>query len=269
MRYRSLLLGGFTLGILLFQIGVAKPQESLEPHVGPITRERFLSTFEAVVFGNPRNAERVGEVRWEIDGEQFLTKWTIPVRIAVFGAATDAQVSKLNKHAALLSELTMLPITVLDVRNREDQFFAIQDFEMLAIFSEIDDFRALIDLIPIEVRLIEEMDADIRRAVFPTGFSCIGWSFGVGRAEEFAVTFIRSDLVPDEQSACIVEEITQLFGLPNDVDGIESVFNDDDRYRELTELDRDLVRALYDPAMKAGLPRDQAMSVLRQNLRNF
>ncbi|MHA1567466.1 MAG: DUF2927 domain-containing protein [Alphaproteobacteria bacterium] len=268
MRFRSMVIGGLTLGMLLFQIGVAEPQESLEPHVGPMTRERFLSIFEAVVFGNPRNAERVGEVRWEIDGEQFLTKWTVPIRIAVFGAATDTQVSKLNKHAALLSELTMLPITVLDARNREDQFLAVRDFEILAIFSEINDFRALTDLIPLEVGLIEEMDADIRRAAYPM-FSCIAWSFGMGLEEEFAITFIKSDLVPDEQSACIVEEITQLLGLPNDVDGIESVFNDDDRHKELTELDRDLVRALYDPAMKAGLPRDQAMSVLRQNLRNF
>lgn len=271
MRLRSLFLAGFTLGILLFQIAVARSQESLEPHVGPMTRERFLTIFEAVVFGDTRNAERVGEKRWTIDGVQYLTKWTVPVRIAVFGAASDRQVEDLKAHADLLSELTTLPVTILDARNREDQFSALDDFEILSIFSEVHDFRSYLSLIHPGEAIVEELDGDVQSAFDRnrSELKCVAWTFGVELKQVFAITYIRSDLEADEQAACIEEETTQVFGLPNDVYGIESIFNDDQRHKKLTKLDRALVKALYHPEMKVGLTRNQAMTVLQQNVNHF
>jgi hypothetical protein len=60
--------------------------------------------------------------------------------------------------------------------------------------------------------------------------------------------------------ACAVEEITQILGLPNDSNAVSpSIFNDSSRYFELTEHDRWLLRALYQPAIKPGMARDDAL----------
>jgi len=60
--------------------------------------------------------------------------------------------------------------------------------------------------------------------------------------------------------ACIVEEMTQVLGLPNDSDDISpSIFNDHSIDDALTALDRMLVRILYDPTIYVGMPRDEAL----------
>ena len=60
--------------------------------------------------------------------------------------------------------------------------------------------------------------------------------------------------------ACAVEEITQLLGLPNDSHaGSPVIFIDSSRYFELTEHDRWLLRALYQPAIKPGMARNDAL----------
>ncbi len=60
--------------------------------------------------------------------------------------------------------------------------------------------------------------------------------------------------------ACAVEEITQILGLPNDSNAVSpSIFNDSSRYFELTDHDRWLLRALYQPAIKPGMARNDAL----------
>ena len=65
----------------------------------------------------------------------------------------------------------------------------------------------------------------------------------------------------------IVEETTQSMGLPNDYKEVyPSVFNDSSRLDDLTEHDILLLRLLYDPRMKAGMKRDEALAVAREIL---
>jgi hypothetical protein len=54
--------------------------------------------------------------------------------------------------------------------------------------------------------------------------------------------------------ACVVEELTQLLGLPNDSERVfPSVFNDRSTDEFLSPLDVVLLRMLYDPRLKAGM----------------
>jgi Protein of unknown function (DUF2927) len=66
---------------------------------------------------------------------------------------------------------------------------------------------------------------------------------------------------------CIVEETTQSMGLPNDDNEVyPSIFNDSSRLDDLTEHDILLLRLLYDPRMKAGMKREEALAVAREIL---
>jgi hypothetical protein len=60
--------------------------------------------------------------------------------------------------------------------------------------------------------------------------------------------------------ACVIEELTQILGLPNDSAIVEaSIFNDHSQYFELTKNDRMLVQVRYDPRIIFAMPRQQAL----------
>jgi len=70
--------------------------------------------------------------------------------------------------------------------------------------------------------------------------------------------------------SCIVEELTQVMGLPNDsVDVYPSIFNDLSIYMLLTGLDYLLLKILYDPRLIPGMDRSQAAPVVRSVVNEY
>jgi DUF2927 family protein len=65
--------------------------------------------------------------------------------------------------------------------------------------------------------------------------------------------------------SCIVEELTQIMGLPNDSDKVfPSIFNDKSHDDYLSGLDYLLLSLLYDKRIKAGLNQTQVKQTLQQ-----
>lgn len=65
--------------------------------------------------------------------------------------------------------------------------------------------------------------------------------------------------------ACVVEELTQLLGLPNDSERVfPSIFNDRSTDEFLSPLDVVLLRMLYDPRLKAGMDPATVRPLARQ-----
>lgn len=108
------------------------------------------------------------------------------------------------------------------------------------------------------------------RATFPgVGPSALS---GLGQARCFflfqaeggpirqALAFVPATLDEAAFRHCVAEETTQALGLPSDKGPAGSVFNDDSVAQELEPIDRLLLRALYAPELRAGMPREQAMN---------
>ena len=67
--------------------------------------------------------------------------------------------------------------------------------------------------------------------------------------------------------ACIVEELTQSMGLPNDSDWVyPSIANDASKIELLSGLDYILLKLLYSPELKAGMPLEQTRKVIRKEI---
>lgn len=67
--------------------------------------------------------------------------------------------------------------------------------------------------------------------------------------------------------SCIVEELTQIMGLPNDSDKVfPSIFNDKSTDDYLSGLDFILLKALYHPSLLAGMHTGQVQQQLKQLL---
>jgi len=70
--------------------------------------------------------------------------------------------------------------------------------------------------------------------------------------------------------ACIVEEITQIMGLPNDSDKVfPSIFNDKSYNDLLSGLDYVLLKMLYHPTLKSGMSKRQAKPILKKIIHSF
>ncbi len=74
--------------------------------------------------------------------------------------------------------------------------------------------------------------------------------------------------------ACVVEETTQVLGLPNDSDWVNpSIANDASKIDLLTGLDYIMLKILYDPtlkpALKAGMPLKVSRPIIRQRIKEL
>ena len=76
---------------------------------------------------------------------------------------------------------------------------------------------------------------------------------------------VNNALPARDMEACLLEEMTQVLGLPNDSDAIKpSIFNNRSQPTALNRTDQLLLRTLYDKRLKAGMAKDQAMAVAGQ-----
>tara|TARA_A100001037_G_scaffold72798_1_gene65094 strand:+ start:2302 stop:2679 length:378 start_codon:yes stop_codon:yes gene_type:complete len=73
-----------------------------------------------------------------------------------------------------------------------------------------------------------------------------------------------------ELEHCLLEEMAQSLGLPNDDLLVSpSISNDQERHMELTRVDRFLLRTLYDKRLPAGTQKERAMQLVAGIMRDL
>ncbi len=228
---------------LLFAV-VVWVSNSIRPPT-PVVRtapvEKLLAQFEDIVF-----RVEYGIVR----RFNTLDKWDGPLRIALRGENVAWLRPTLEANAATLSRLTGLEMTVPNPATGDENVIVFVD-RMAQVPSILEAHFGGADS-------FEEGIAD--------GATCLGqyspnWH-GVINAYKMLIT---TDGGPHGTRSCLLEEFTQGLGLPNDSDIIRpTIFSDLDDPEELTINDMILVRALYDPRIKPGMVKDEAMALARE-----
>ena len=192
-----------------------------------LTNERILANLIEVVFGS----EFVGE---EAD---FVRKWDGPMRIAIYAKDPARYRDLVLPHLQRHHELTGLDIELVDSQSAgENAHILILGREQFYAYAN-DHLGA---------------GKDPRTNSFLACYGFFKAGDGGRISEAFAV--MPSFIGEDEMRSCVVEEVTQVMGLPNDsFDIAPSIFNDDDEYRDLTWQDELFLRVLYDPRIKPGM----------------
>lgn len=214
------------------------------PNGGVLTDERLIRDFDLVAFHNEHSS---GIAR-------YLRKWVIPIRIYLDSRAGDAREQRrlTKRHVRHLAKLTGH-----DIRVVEEPAGA----NVVAVFENEGGLsRVFQDYFPDA----PEMEALMNKSV------CLGRYTANGRSEIVGAVVI---IPPDKAASrgkllhCIIEELTQTLGLPNDSDEVApSIFNDRSDYRDLTGHDMILVRLLYDRRLYPGMERQEALRVARKIL---
>jgi len=188
---------------------------------------------------------------------RHLAKWQGPIRYAIArwtgGPDTEKAEAALHRQMRQLSTLTGLTITQTTLFKANyligltsERLFAwqvkralasantslgsrIADANCAGFFSQDPKTRAIVN-----ARVIIPIDRAVRRGLL---------------------------------DRCIVEETSQVLGLPNDADGgVRSVFNDADTSATLSSLDRLFIALLYQPSLTAGMTRTETRAATRQIL---
>ena len=105
----------------------------------------------------------------------------------------------------------------------------------------------------------------LQRLASQGGCYFITWPDKKGDGLQRAVIVVNKARNKTKTNHCILEEMTQSLGLPNDsTPKWPSIFSNTGAQQQLSWTDRHLVRALYDQRMVAGTPRIQALKIARE-----
>jgi hypothetical protein len=190
-----------------------------------------------------------------------LTRWEQPVRIAAeFGARVEPDQAtrdraSLAAYAGRLERASGHPIRMVESGANFHVLFLTED-----------------DRIGIEPRLRElvpGIEGATLRAIMemPRSTLClvVGFSQGGGYSYDRAVAIIRAEHPDLMRLACIHEEVAQGLGLVNDSpEARPTIFNDNEEFGLLTRHDELLLKILYDPRLRAGMPAAEAAPIARQ-----
>jgi hypothetical protein len=209
-----------------------------------LTRDQLLRNFELIVFHN------------EFDNrvDTRLRKWTAPVRIFLDVRAGDRTMilNVMERHVTHLADVTGHDIGLVFDPDAANVVVVLERASGLAQV-EREYFKDGLDI----------------RRVMQTNL-CIGRYQSNSRFEIYRATVvIPVDRVMAQHrlTACLIEETTQILGLPNDSESVvPSIFNDRSSDIELTNQDILLLKLLYDPRLRPGQPRSEVLREVRDIL---
>ncbi|WP_070963101.1 DUF2927 domain-containing protein [Vibrio sonorensis] len=189
-------------------------------------------------------------------GDKPLIKWKSPVRIWVEHKVPDIALHDdlTDAHISHLSQVTGHPI--YRVQNRE-QANVIWVYTRESMWR--DDVGSLIS---------KAATKNLHGAICKAGYRNKMPSGEI----HYAAIVIPVDQAREHGKllACIVEEITQILGLPNDsLKAYPSIFNDETPEDLLSPLDIVLLKLLYHPELKSGMYKGEVSPVLKRLIDKF
>lgn len=202
--------------------------------------EAIVAQFEDVVFGHEHGASR-----------GVVQKWTDAPSLAFYTAANydiNPYLKSIVGHLKAISGLTgvkVIPASAPEAATLRLGFYPRADFVKMPGRKDDPEFHRWV-----------------------TTSACIAIAVSdnerLGRIKAGAIA-IGTDIPEQQRQHCILEEMVQVLGLPNDACHYRpSLFCEYDRVFALTPADAILVRTLYDRRLKEGMTREEARPVVRQ-----
>lgn len=214
---------------------------------------------ESIDFVEPRNSENYqariiryfGMIAFGQEGTSDvypLRKWVSPVRVELRGLSNPAMRKAVQSTLAKLHRATSFEIQLTEIHAEANLSIYVLPIHELRQAFKHEAFH----------ELRSQMDS----------FRCTGVSISNERYEIVrAFVLIPSDKGEEVQRVCADEELAQAMGLPNDsFEAVGSMFNDDGKTTELSQIDLDLLALLYHPRLKPGMSRDAAIRIAKQVL---
>lgn len=219
---------------------VAAPAAALQQSASFV---EVVAQFEAVAFGHEHGRKPT-----------VLRKWTESPQLGLYverNYDASEHLPALRHHARAIGRATGLSIGAAS--GAEDVTLRFGFYPRTAL-----------------VHLPRATDAQHFQELVTTS-ACVAMAVAddAGEIREGAIV-IGTDISLALQRHCILEELVQVMGLPNDACHYRpSLFCEADHVGELSGYDRLLLRALYDERLEPGMAQDEAMPIARRIIREL
>lgn len=188
-------------------------------------------------------------------GTKPLAKWQQPIKIWIDHRVGDKELHQelAELHIQHLAQVTQHPISLVDKESEANvKWIYTRQSKWISESKRV-----------LNLKSIEHLNSAICTAGYRTNAKgeivYAGIIIPVDQARS------RGKLI-----ACIVEEITQVLGLPNDSDtAYPSIFNDHTPEDLLSTLDVVLLQLLYEPELKPGMTKTQVKPIVRKILKRY
>jgi hypothetical protein len=216
----------------------------------------FLNDFITVALGREYGGANQGQ----------LIKWAKPIRVGVTGEEGVYYRPAVEQHITDLQDIISHPISL--VRGGEADILVIFLKKLTA--DDVDRFQKLYRPFFASDEAYQKQLNAIRDDSFKA--VCLTTIRTIRSKGELtgAIAFIPAEKKSAVAWQCIVEEITQALGLPNDSDtNFYSIFNDRSPHISLTTKDKRMLRLLYDPRIKAGMREPEVRQTATEILKEW
>ena len=233
---------GLCLSLLALPLYAAQTQPVLIPTLTPVADWKNLTyitqAFSEIALKNEYDVAK-----------HRVRKWRIPVRVFVEHQVGDRALHTqlVRMHLVHLAEITGHDIQLVDT---------LLDANLHLVFTRQSQW---------ESEVMRLMGPSSAKNVH--GSVCMA-KFALNAKSEIERAWV---IIPVDQAqmhgklvACVVEEITQVLGLPNDSEKVfPSIFNDKTPQDLLTGLDFILLKLLYNPSIRAGMTAAEVKAPLQ------
>ncbi|MEM1383733.1 MAG: DUF2927 domain-containing protein [Pseudomonadota bacterium] len=236
-----------------------KLRKERAPADAPFTNADLVRNFDRIAFGLEAQFETPG------GDHDLIRRWDGPVRWRIDRVSKPVEVEtrlRAGQTFARLARATGIEIEATE--DGSDTNFAIlllapEDYSPLAArFSEMG-----LEKLAAWARGFRSYAASPCVGVFIPAPDKAGEGSNARGRIAYVLVLIREGLAEDLFLACLEEELSQGMGLPNDHNEARpSIFNDLQEFAFLTEHDEFLLRILYHPRLRPGMPRDEAMALV-------
>ncbi len=230
------------------------------PTVGDLYR-----AFETVVFGNEFGSKKA---------RKKVLKWDKPLRISI-QAFDDREID----HGNGIKEVVFgkIPLTQFQVKVVEKNLSILERLTKI----ETEDYKKsgkapnlTINYVPrfhLGNPTLAPIDKRrLRRLASQQGCYFILWEDTEASAIKKAVIVINSDHNERQISHCVLEEMTQTLGLPNDNNvAWPSIFSNTQKSPALSRGDKIILRTLYAPQIKTGMAKKDVMRRALKLIKKF
>lgn len=189
-------------------------------------------------------------------GDWQLVKWQQPIKLWVDHKVADKPLHEelINAHLSDLSRITGHPIKRVSARTQAN---------VIWIFTRESQWRE-----DVRNELGKGALLHMHGAICKAGYKLNQQNGSISSA---------AIIIPVDQArehgkllACIVEEMTQIMGLPNDAESaFPSIFNDETPEDLLSPLDVVLLQLLYEPELMPGMTVSQVTPLLKKKIEAY
>ncbi len=236
MKYRSRLFRSALSVAAALLVLMGSAAEAQKPRTFSV--DEIVDYFDTIVFGSELDPKYAAKM---------ISKWQGPVGISIQGRVTKKLAAFAQTHIKAVAKLSGLKFQQVDPKAN------VQSISFIFVK------HAEMGKIPVPA----EYHAAMKSASVNSNCYFLTWKKPESRiVKAIIVVDVERDLAI--LNSCLLEELTQSLGLPNDSNMLRpSIFSDRDHLFEMAPQDKILLHTLYHPDMKPGYTRAQAKTAAR------